>query len=179
MFELNLAHPMSHAQEFTIGCSFPPERVRVANHTVKVHLDGSRIGLSRNSFGKDVEQRDDRVRYFSGAVVREKGIIRPFRFEALELTGTPESLRLEYRLFTHDATIDDDLGLRTAEKPFGEVTLAVYSVEHWEPLDEIKAKQRVPNDEYLAHERSNKCISDCVKYVFDYLKPPLKSNKLH
>lgn len=61
--------------------------------------------------------------------------------------------------------IDEDLEQGFVEKRFGEVTLAVYSVKCWKPLDEGKAKRRIPNDDYRAHERAKKCLSDCVKCV--------------
>ncbi|TEB33412.1 hypothetical protein FA13DRAFT_1812611 [Coprinellus micaceus] len=136
--------PCEQGKEFSISCSLPPERVNEANHTVKVHLDGNRVGLSKNSFDKDPGETEDRVRNFTGAIVREKRIIRPFQFGTLDLT-------------------DDDSALQTSERRFGEIMLGVYSVERWAVLNEGRAKLRTVKDDYRAHERSEKGLNHCVR----------------
>ncbi|KAF5342591.1 hypothetical protein D9611_002000 [Ephemerocybe angulata] len=137
--------PCEAGKEFSIKLTIPSERHRATNHTIQAYLDGELASLHGNVIYTDVAAYIPKTVTFSDQLVEQRRATRAFQFGSLELT-------------------DDETYLGAATKEFGEIKVAVNSVQryvaHHEPYG---AASSAIKEDYRVHERAKKGLAHCVK----------------
>ncbi|TEB33413.1 hypothetical protein FA13DRAFT_1730435, partial [Coprinellus micaceus] len=142
--------PCEVGKEFAIGVLVPSARARETNHAFKIHIDGSKIGLSRNTMSNTCKYRSKpATRLFSGAVLPDRSTLRPFQFGDLDLT-------------------DDEAYLAVASEKYGQLAIEVRSADGFESSKPRKRPRKVPSvmkeEHHRIHERVKKGLTHCVKF---------------